>query len=818
MRNPLVLLFLVVAASLFPPSPLHAAEEKFRRASEPVTNEYIVVYKSYVRGRDATNLANSLVQTYGGTVLYVYQWAPIGFSLRTSESAAIALSGHPDVAFVEQNGIVRSSSPETPSATSNSAGTPGDGEYAPPYDPWGDPDPVDTFAGSCSFAQPIDHWSEDRIDQRFLPRDGQYCTTRTGRNVNIYIIDTGIRASHSDFGGRVRAHFDVQPNPGIPFAGDCQGHGTKTASIAAGGRYGVAKEATLWSVRTHVNCSNTNTTIDFLVRGINFVTGNHVKPAVINISSASADPGSTIDNAVNRAIDAGITVTVGAGNNNQDARNWTPARVPRALTAGASDLTDLNYGAQNVSDIRALFGGGQATNFGPAVDVFAPGWWGGAAVHTDDGSYDIHFGTSMSAPMVAGVAAMVLEANTVATPDTVSAAIVNNATLNQIIDLPSGTPNRLLYSNFIDPPDNLIQFSSSNYSVNEGTGSVTITVTRANTSSAATVSYTTVDDTANIGCSNTSRLIASDRCDYMTTLGTLRFAVGQPSQTFKIFIVDDAWIEGAETTKIVLRSPTNGADLGTPATATLTITDNDTTPRPPNQNPTFIPESFVRTHYVDFLNREPESNVWVNVLNNCQGGTDCDRVGVSEAFFKSPEFRIKGYYVYRFYTTSLGRIPTFLEFTADSQRVTGMTNDETIANRAAFAQEWMLRPEVAAKYNPLSNAAYVDELLRLAQVGNTVTNAGVAYSRDRLVNELNANMRSRAATLQLIVESGEVEAREFNGAFVAMEYFGYLRRDPEQSGYQAWLNFLNANPTQSREMVRGFVNSTEYMLRFGPVN
>ena len=222
------------------------------------------------------------------------------------------------------------------------------------------------------------------------------------------------------------------------------------------------------------------------------------------------------------------------------------------------------------------------------------------------------------------------------------------------------------------------------------------------------------------------------------------------------------------------------------------------------------PRYFVRQHYVDFLGREPEAEgwqAWQNTLKNCPAGdTRCDAVEVSSAFFRSEEFQIKGFFLYRFYTTAFGRRPEFRQFMADLRSINGSTPQEVEAKRVEFMNSFVSRTEFRSLYDGLTNEAYVDRLLQTA---------GVSLSnRSDLVASLNNNTLTRAQVLRQIVESREVARKEYNGAFVAMQYFGYLRRDPEEKGYQDWLNTINANPNDYRNMVNGFVNSTEYRNRF----
>jgi len=357
-----------------------------------------------------------------------------------------------------------------------------------------------------------------------------------------------------------------------------------------------------------------------------------------------------------------------------------------------------------------------------------------------------------------------------------------------------------------------VQFAASNYTTSEGAGSITINVTRSgDTNGEVTVDYVSNDNYALVRCDNINGT-AYARCDYVTAAGTLRFAVGESTKTFNMLIVDDAFVEGAETFSLSL-SNSSGLPLGSTTTTTVTIADNDTTASA--GNPIDQSAFYVRQHYLDFLSREPESegfNAWKGVLDRCNGGFDgsdptCDRIAVSSSFFSSEEFQMKGYFVYRFYKASLGRRPTYAEIIPDMVRVTGETANELYAKRDAFAANWVNRPDFKAKYDQFSGAAYVDELLKT--VGVTLGN------RDQLVSEFQSGVKNRAQIVRAIVESPEVNAREYNGAFVAMQYFGYLRRDPEPEGYDAWLKYLTANPTDSRTMVWGFVTSTEYRLRFG---
>jgi glucose/arabinose dehydrogenase len=372
-----------------------------------------------------------------------------------------------------------------------------------------------------------------------------------------------------------------------------------------------------------------------------------------------------------------------------------------------------------------------------------------------------------------------------------------------------------------------IQFNQAAYSFSEGAGHATAVITRTGDNSLnASVKFETIDDPAAVSCA-TANGTAYARCDYSTTVDTVTFAPGETSKEISIPLVDDAHVEGNETVRLRLSNVTNVAALGEPNTATLTITDNDTTA---GANPIFTTPFFVRIHYLDFLTREPEANEpWSAILNNCpnvNNDSSCDRIRVSQSFFGSPEFRLKGFFVYNFYRVAFNRRPEYTEIIPDMRSVTGVTPADTFARRAAFAVSFVQRPEFKAIYDPLPNATYVRLLLEryaLQQVTtrdpqNPESGAKVTLTRAELTSRLDATgvqALTRAQVLRAIVESDEVVALEYNGAFVAMQYYGYLRRTPEETGYQDWLRVITQDPNNVRIMVNGFMNSPEYRLRFG---
>ncbi len=330
-------------------------------------------------------------------------------------------------------------------------------------------------------------------------------------------------------------------------------------------------------------------------------------------------------------------------------------------------------------------------------------------------------------------------------------------------------------------------------------GSVSLLVTRTGDLSGTA----TVDYDSNAGS-------ASERRDYTTAAGVLRFAPGEAAKTITVFITDDKYTEQDETFTVTLSNPV-GAGFNAPTTITGTLVDNDT--GPPTPNPLNDTPFFVRQHYIDFLNREPDSdgfNAFAALLNNCADRLNnpaCDRVAVSSSFARSPEFRLKAEFAIRFYIATFNRLPTDREFIRDRSTLNGATAAEVMANLARFPVDFVEREEYRTIFDPLSNTAFVDRL---------IANAGVANAgRDQFITDLNAGVKTRAQVLREIVDNNVFAQAETNRAYILAQYFGYLRRDPDPAGFNNLLNFLNANPSNFREVTRSFVDSTEYRARFG---
>ncbi|HEX5603675.1 MAG TPA: DUF4214 domain-containing protein, partial [Pyrinomonadaceae bacterium] len=363
---------------------------------------------------------------------------------------------------------------------------------------------------------------------------------------------------------------------------------------------------------------------------------------------------------------------------------------------------------------------------------------------------------------------------------------------------------------------NTMQIFISAAAFDESSGSVELFVFRVNdVSSPATVNFATADTAGLAACSVVDGK-ASERCDYGSTAGTLRFAAGESFKKIVIPIVNDVKVEGIETFTVTLTDPI-GAQLGSPAIATVNIIDNDTTPA--TQNPIDGVEPFVTQQYIDFLGRLPDSvgfANWVTTLSGCpQGGfgenlnPSCDRVHVSAGFFLSDEFRGRGYFAYRFYEVAFDRRPSYAEFVPDMAQVGGAQSPQSESlSKAAYTVAFVNRTEFKNRYDGLSNSEYVNALEQNAEI--TLSNKAA------LIAALDAGQETRAHLLSAIVQSEAVEDKFFIRAFVAMQYFGYLRRDPDTIGYDNWVTTLTNDPSNFRHMIFGFLFSDEYRGRFGP--
>lgn len=389
----IVLLGLGFAAAI----PLFTAgaqnSNKFRRANgKAITGQYIVVLKN---DADPDVESTRLSRDFGGDRAggFTYLRAIKGFSVRMNETQAERMAEDPRVEFVEEDSEVTA---------------------------------VATQTGAT--------WGLDRIDQRDLPLNGTYTYNATGTGVTAYIIDSGIRATHNEFAGRVISGFTSITDGNE--TNDCYGHGTHVSGTVGGSTYGVAKNVTLVPVRV-LNCSGTGT-VSGVIAGIDWVTSDHAAgaPAVANMSLVSG-ASSVLDTAVASSVNDGVTYAIAAGNSNANACNFSPARVASAITVGSTTS----------ADVRSSF-----SNFGRCVDIFGPGSSITSSWSLSDTAINTISGTSMATPHVAGVAALFLETNPGASPATVTAALLNSATPNHLSNAGTGSPNLLLHSLTAAPP------------------------------------------------------------------------------------------------------------------------------------------------------------------------------------------------------------------------------------------------------------------------------------------------------------------------------------------------------------------------------
>jgi subtilisin family serine protease len=373
---------------------------KFVRGARPVAGRYMVVLNDDVAASNAIpEVAASLVTRHGGRIVDVWEHAVHGFAVEMPEAAAVALAGDPWVRWVEEDQYVSV-----------------DGTQANPP------------AGL------------DRIDQRMLPLDATYGYPGGGGGVNVYVLDTGILTTHADFGGRaIMAYSAVNDGIGAGNPPACNGHGTHVAGVVAGGVHGVAKRATVYSVRV-LDCTGAGYE-SWIVNGVEWVTANFRRPAVANMS-LHVGASITLDTAVQRGIDAGITFVVAAANDHADACEDSPARVGPAITAAASNPAD---------DTIAYF-----SNFGSCVDVYAPGvavvsaWNGSTYYGCPQGAATCAMsGTSQASPHVAGTAALYLGWRPAARPSEVANALISNGTAGALTAVPAGSPDVLLFSPFM---------------------------------------------------------------------------------------------------------------------------------------------------------------------------------------------------------------------------------------------------------------------------------------------------------------------------------------------------------------------------------
>ncbi|MFY1632515.1 S8 family peptidase [Solwaraspora sp. WMMB335] len=394
----LVLTATAVATTVALAAPANAEPAKgdilYAGGESVVADSYIVVFKDDRVARTRVGAtARALAARHSGSVARTYTDALRGFEARLTERAAKRLAANPAVKYVQQNRTV-------------------------------------SLAGTQA---PTPSWGLDRIDQSALPLNNSYTYPNTGSGVTAYIIDTGIRFAHNDFGGRAVTGFDAVDGGS---ADDGNGHGTHVAGTVGGTAYGVAKDVTLVGVRV-LNNSGSGSYAQ-VIAGIDWVTADHAagEPAVANMSLGGGFDQATND-AVTASIADGVVYSIAAGNSSANACSYSPASTPTAITVGATTNTDA----------RASY-----SNYGTCLDIFAPGSSITSAWHTSDTATNTISGTSMAAPHVAGAAALAVAANPAYTPAQIRDLLVADATSGVVTNPGSGSPNELLYVGNIVPP------------------------------------------------------------------------------------------------------------------------------------------------------------------------------------------------------------------------------------------------------------------------------------------------------------------------------------------------------------------------------
>ncbi len=358
-----------------------------------VPNFYNVVLDDEATGprgprSNVVPVTQALAAQYGARVTSVMRYALNGFTAEMSEKAAQALADDPRVLFVEP----------------------------------------DVIGGVAATQNNPPAWGINRVDQRNLPLNTTYVFNRTGANVNAYIIDTGIRITHGDFGSPSRASVGRDTVGDGRNGIDCHGHGTHVAGTVGGTLHGVAKGVRLFAVRV-LNCGGSGSASQ-AAQGVDWITGFGVQPAVANMS-LNYPVSATLDTAIRNSIADGTTYVVAAGNANVSGPNTSPQRMTEVILVGATAINDT----------RASF-----SNFGPTLELFAPGQAIVSSWFTSNTATASLSGTSMASPHVAGAAALFLETNRTATPAAVRTAILNATTPGVVINAGTGSPNRMLHT------------------------------------------------------------------------------------------------------------------------------------------------------------------------------------------------------------------------------------------------------------------------------------------------------------------------------------------------------------------------------------
>jgi len=639
----------------------------------------------------------------------------------------------------------------------------------------------------------------------------------TGQGIVVGDLDTGMRWTHSALKPSYRGwngvtadhnfnwHDAIHTGGGICGANtvapcDDDGHGSHTAGTmigddGAGNQIGVAPGAKWIGCRNMDQGNGTPATytecFQFMIAPTD-LAGNNPNPAlrphVLNNSwtcpvSEGCTTRAELEAIVNNTEAAGIFVEASAGNSGPNCSTVAdpPAIYSASFSTGAIDITNTLAGFSSR---------GPSTFYSLALlkpNVSAPGVNVRSAFRTSDTTFVNLSGTSMAGPHVVGVVALLWSARASLVRNIAATKTILQNTANPAVAVTSqtcgGTPSTQIPNNSFGygRVDALAAFNASAPTAATSTVTGRILDLDGNPVEGAVIRLNGTQD---------RKTITDAKGNYaFSEVETNGFYTVTPSRVnYNFAPVTRGFSALGAHTEASFGAAANGNHL----------------------NPLDTTEYFVRQQYVDFLGREPEEkgfNDWTDTINNCASGdASCDRIHVSEMFFRSEEFQQRGYFVYRFYSTAFGQKPDYAAFAPDLGRVSGFLDATQLeAAKTAFANDFTTRAAFVNQYGTMNNAQYVDALAQTA--GVTLSN------RQALVNSLSAGTLTRAQALRQIAESGEVYAKYYNQAFVVMEYFGYLRRDPDAL-YLNWISVLDANPADSRHMVEGFVDATEYRNRF----
>jgi thermitase len=644
-----------------------------------------------------------------------------------------------------------------------------------------------------------------------------------GAGVRIAVLDTGVDRTHPILAGRLLQGYDFVDDDNDPSeVGSVEngpyGHGTHVAGLIAL----VAPDAKIIPIR--VLDQNGVGNIWVLAEALAYAVDPDGNPNtadganVINLSLSTLRKTNLLSSLLDRACSdypddadpsspiAGqnynVVVVAAAGNRGTQIEEYPAAENINGLLAVA---------ASNETDHLTSF-----STHGSWIKVAAPG--DRILSSVPGGQFGTWRGTSMAAPLAAGEVALVRAAFPNLRPSKIIAQIENtskriDAEVRSRVDAARAVTTQP--EDAPTPGPNVIQFATDEFEALEGAGRITVTVIRSEpTTDPATVDYS-------VGLHGTSTDTAKQSADFTLTSGTLYFAPGETSKTFSVLINQDNFNEPDESAKLILSNITGGATLGGLSVAELEIEDDDPLGGTPG---TVIDDkvNFVRQQYHDFLNRTPDQgglDYWSGEIARCGSDEHCinqRRRDVSAAFFVENEFQQTGYFVYKLEKVSFNRRPTYQQFIPEVQALSRSAQlVGTEASKRDYANAWANRTDFRARFDVLSNEQFVDELYRNAEITPD------APTRSRQIDDLNNNRLGRGDILREVVENRELHNRHYNAAFVLTQYFGYLRREPDQGGYDFWLGILNNRLPNDmsgyKSMVCAFITSREYQERFSTV-